>query len=69
MDIDKRGQIAYTYLEIADELEKFIKALKLMSREVSIKIRITPEILEKIYNGDFSDICKQVSEKIRSLLM
>jgi hypothetical protein len=68
-NMDKLGQISYTYLEIADELEKFIKALKLMSREVTIKVRITPEILEKIYNGDFSDVCKQVSEKIRSLLM
>jgi hypothetical protein len=37
-------------------------------REVTVRIRVTPEMLEKIYSGNFSDIHRQVEEKIRSLL-
>jgi hypothetical protein len=62
------AQLAYSHLEIADALERFAKALRMTGREITIKIRITPEMLEKIIHGDFSDIHRQVEEKIRSLL-
>jgi hypothetical protein len=66
--MDKSGQLAYTHLEIADVLERFVKAVKLMNREVTVRIRITPEMLEKIYAGDFTDIHRQVEEKIKELV-
>jgi hypothetical protein len=67
--MDKRGQLAYTHLEIADILERFVKTVKLMNREVTVRIRITPEILEKIYTGDFTDIYRQVEERIKELIL
>jgi len=63
------AQWMYSHLAVADELERFVKAMKMVGRELTIRIRITPEMLERLINGDFSDVHRQIEEKLKSLLL
>lgn len=62
-------QETYNDLEIADILEHFCNIMRIMEKgEITVRIKVTPEVAEKMLAGDFSEIHRQVEEKIRKVM-
>jgi len=60
----------YQRLEICDILEQFVRVMRMLMRGViTIRVRVDPEIVKKLLRGDFTDVIKEVEEKLKRVIM